>query len=62
MPRRRTSGEEHQVRLPGNLAEQLATELQSNREAGQPMIYEKEFSNGKIRVNVIWDAWDRLPP
>jgi hypothetical protein len=44
-----------------DLAEQLADELRSNRESGQPMIDEQEFATGKIRVTVIWDKWDRLP-
>ncbi len=44
-----------------DLAERLANELRSNRECGQPVIEEQEFPNGKLRVTVIWDDWDRLP-
>jgi hypothetical protein len=44
-----------------DLAEQLADDLTSNRESGQPLIDEQEFATGKIRVTVIWDKWDRLP-
>lgn len=45
----------------GDLAERLADELKQNRDAGQPMIDEQEFSTGNLRVTVLWDAWDQLP-
>ena len=43
------------------LVYRLVDELQSNRESGQPFIYEQAFSTGKIRVLVIWDDWKDLP-
>jgi hypothetical protein len=45
----------------GSLAEKLAAELKSDRECGQPLIYEREYRTGKAYVTVIWDAWDRVP-
>jgi hypothetical protein len=39
----------------------LADELKNNRESGQPIIYEAELPNDKLRVTVVWDIWDRLP-
>jgi hypothetical protein len=44
-----------------DLAEKLAAELRSDRECGQPVIYEREFRTGRISVTVIWDAWDGIP-
>jgi hypothetical protein len=41
--------------------ERLADELRSNRASGQPIIDEEEFPTKKLRVNVIWDEWDRVP-
>lgn len=43
----------------GGLVTQLVNELRSNHETGQPTIYEQEFAGGKVRVTVIWDAWDK---
>jgi hypothetical protein len=44
----------------GKLVDQLADELKSNRQAGQPFIYEQQFSTGKVRVLVVWDEWKDL--
>jgi hypothetical protein len=41
-----------------DLAKQLAAELKSNREYGQPVIYEQTFRTGMARVNVLWDRWN----
>jgi hypothetical protein len=60
MPRNKKGFQEAPPRVAGDLAERLADELRSNRESGQPRIDEVQFPTGKIRVNVIWDAWDRL--
>ncbi len=43
------------------LVEQLAAELKSNRESGQPMVYEHPLPAGTVRVVVFWDKWDRMP-
>lgn len=40
--------------------DRLARELKNDSQSGQPIIYEHEFPTGKLRVNVIWDEWDRL--
>src|SRR6266536_4837638 len=61
MPRKKGEFEEKPRHPVGDLAERLADELRSGREWGQPVIDEEEFPTGKIRVTVIWDAWDRLP-
>jgi hypothetical protein len=49
------------VPVAGMLVERLAAELKSNRQFGQPLVDEQEFSGGRIRVTVIWDEWVRLP-
>src|SRR5947209_20518234 len=61
MPRKRRGFEEPPRRTVGALVERLVDELKSNRQSGQPIIEEEEFPTGKLRVNVIWDEWDRVP-
>jgi hypothetical protein len=61
MPRIKRGFEEQPRSAAGGLAERLADELRTNHESGQPVIREQEFPSGKLRVLVIWDAWDRLP-
>jgi hypothetical protein len=61
MPRKRRGFEEPPRRTVGTLVARLADELKSDRPSGQPAVDEEEFPTGKLRVNVIWDAWDRLP-
>src|SRR5436190_4244027 len=61
MPRKRRGFEEPPRRMIGNLVERLVDELKTNRQSGQPTIEEEEFPTKKLRVNVIWDAWDRVP-
>jgi hypothetical protein len=61
MSRRRLGPDEPFAEVKRDLAEKLADELRNNRDHGQPIIYEKAFRTGKLRVNVIWDAWDRIP-
>jgi hypothetical protein len=61
MPRKQIGPESTIGRVRKDLAEQLATELKSNREAGQPVIYEHVFKTGKVRVIVIWDKWHDVP-
>jgi hypothetical protein len=60
MPRKRIGLEIRLAEAKRPLAEKLAAELKSGKESGQPVIYEQEFRTGKVRVNVIWDAWDGL--
>ena len=59
MPRIRVHGAASVVR--GELAKRLAAELKGDRDGGQPMIYEQEYSTGKLRVNVVWDEWAGVP-
>ena len=61
MPRKRRGFEEPPRRTVGNLVGRLVDELKSDRQSGQPMIDEEEFPTKKLRVNVIWDEWDRVP-
>src|SRR6266481_683763 len=61
MPRKRSGFEEPPRHTVGNLVERLVDELKSDRQSGQPMIEEEEFPTGKLRVNVLWDEWDRVP-
>src|SRR5947209_1513803 len=61
MPRKKRGFDEPPRRTVGNLVERLVDELKSNRPSGQPTIEEEEFPTGKLRVNVIWDEWDRVP-
>lgn len=61
MPRKRIGPEARIGSVNKELAEELATELKSNRDFGQPVIYEDAFRTGKVRVTVIWDAWQDVP-
>src|SRR5258708_34897471 len=61
MPRKRRGFEEPPRRTVSNLVERLVDELKSDRQSGQPTIEEEEFPTKKLRVNVIWDAWDHVP-
>jgi len=61
MPRKRIGPESRIGSAKKELAEKLAAELKSNREFGQPVIYEHAFRTGKERVTVIWDAWHDVP-
>jgi hypothetical protein len=61
MPRKRRGFETAPPRTVGNLVNQLVDELKSDRQFGQPIIEESEFPTKKLRVNVIWDEWDRVP-
>ena len=61
MPRKRIGPEIRPAKARGGLAEKLAAELTSERESGQPLIYERVFRTGKASITVIWDAWVRIP-
>lgn len=61
MPRKRIGPQIELESTKGGLAERLANELKSERESGQPIIYEQEYRTGKIRVTVVWDEWAHLP-
>jgi hypothetical protein len=61
MPRKRIGVPVQPARAAGGLVERLAAELKNGRDAGQPTIYEQEYSTGKLRVTVIWDEWDGIP-
>lgn len=60
MPRRSLGADEPSTSAKRGLAERLAAELKAGRESGQPLIYEREFRTGKLRVIVIWDDWAGL--
>jgi hypothetical protein len=61
MPRKRIGPEVRTGSVNKELAEELAAELKSNHEFGQPVIYEHAFRTGKVRVTVMWDAWQDIP-
>jgi hypothetical protein len=61
MPRVRKRFEDPPRRTVGSLVQRLVDELKSDRVSGQPQIEEEEFPTKKLRVNVIWDEWDRVP-
>src|SRR2546427_3115332 len=61
MRSKRRKFEEPPRRTVGPLVGRLVEELKSDRPSGQPMIEEEEFPTKKLRVNVIWDEWDRVP-
>jgi hypothetical protein len=61
MPRKQTGPETWAEEGDKALAQRLADELRVTTEGGQPLIDEREFRTGKIRVNVIWDEWDGIP-
>lgn len=61
MPRMRRGFEEPPRRTVGSLVKRLVDELKSERPFGQPIIDEEEFPSKKLRVNVVWDEWDRVP-
>lgn len=61
MPRKRIGPEARIGSADKELAEELAAELKSNHEFGQPVIYEHAFRTGKVRVTVIWDEWHDVP-
>jgi len=44
------------------LVEELAEELRSGREFGQPIVDEDRFKTGAIRVVVLWDRWEDVDP
>jgi hypothetical protein len=57
MARRRVSTESRIGTAKQELAEKLAYELKSERDCGQPFIYEQEYRTGKLQINVVWDEW-----
>lgn len=61
MPRTRRGFTTPPRHSDGDLVARLADELKSTRQSGQPIIEEEEFPTKKLRVNVIWDAWERVP-
>jgi hypothetical protein len=61
MPRVRIGFENTPRKLDGKLVDQLTDELKSNREAGQPFIYEQTFATGRVKILVVWDDWKDLP-
>ncbi len=62
MPRVRIENTEAPARVHGALRKRLVEELKSNRESGQPFIYEEAFPSKKIRLLVLWDELEGLSP
>ena len=61
MPRWVKGIEEPMRATSSALAERLASELRDSKDSGQPMIVERLFPSDKMSVQVLWDAWDRVP-
>jgi hypothetical protein len=61
MPRIRIGSDVRRGAVKNELAEKLATELKSDRDYGQPFIYEQEYRTGRLRITVVWDKWDGMP-
>jgi len=61
MPRKRRDFQDSPRHAVGNLVERLVDELRTDRQSGQPLIEEDQFPTKKLRVNVFWDEWDRVP-
>lgn len=61
MPRIKMGFENQPRKADKKHVDRLVEELKSDRESGQPFIYEQTFSTGKVRVLVIWDDWKDLP-
>jgi hypothetical protein len=61
MPRKKLEVEPSSSPLSQDLAEKLSQELKSNRESGQPLVYERELRANRFSVTVIWDEWDHIP-
>src|SRR5277367_5371728 len=61
MPRHHRGFHQPPTRISSNLVERLVDELRSAHSSGQPLIEEEEFPTKKLRVNVIWEKWDRVP-
>ena len=60
MPRIRRTPEQQPIRFPDLVAE-LANELTSSHDTGQPLIEEQVFpKTNAVRVTVIWDKWDAV--
>ncbi len=57
MPRMKIGVQSALTTTKAGLAEKLAEELKSDRDYGQPLVYEQVYSTKKARVTVIWDAW-----
>jgi hypothetical protein len=61
MPRKKTGPELRMREIKTDFADKLAAELKDSKEYGQPLIFEETYRTGKVRVNVIWDAWYGMP-
>ena len=60
MPRLKRPFDKHFVVKASSITDELAGELKSDREFGQPLIKEEEFVGGRLRVIVFWDLWEKL--
>ena len=57
MPRKKIGARSALTSTNTGLAGRLAEELKSDRDYGQPLVYEQEYATKKTRVTVIWDEW-----
>ncbi len=61
MPRKIHSPGTVTPRQHSQLVDELARELKTVRESGQPFIDEEHFETNAIRVVVLWDRWAEIP-
>ena len=61
MPRKKIGVQSALTPTNKDLAEKLAEELKSDRDYGQPLVYEQEYSTKRTRVTVMWDKWADVP-
>jgi hypothetical protein len=57
MPRKKIGVQSAMTSTNSGLAGKLAEELKSDRDYGQPLVYEQEYATKKTRITVIWDEW-----
>jgi hypothetical protein len=61
MPRKKIGPDRPLAEVKKDLVEKLAAELKNSQDRGEPVIYEHAFRTGKVRVIVMWDAWEGVP-
>ncbi len=57
MPRKKLGVQSALTTTNTGLAAKLAGKLKSDRDYGQPLVYEQEYATKRNRVTVIWDEW-----
>lgn len=61
MPRKKIGVQSALTSTNNRLAVKLSEELKSDRDYGQPLVYEQEYATKRTRVTVVWDEWADVP-